>query len=450
MKMKKWLAVFLAVCLLSTLAGCGGKGTAVYVQSVRDIIGVSAVGLNDRYPGVVVSENVTEIQKDQDKAVAELFVKEGEDVTAGQSLFAYDSDELQLTLDKQKLELEQLQAQLVNFKDQITTLEKEKGKAPSSEQLQYTVQIQSLQVEQKETELNIAAKQKEIESSQAILNNAVVMAPVDGRIQSINENGMDNYGNPLAYITIQQAGAYRIKGSLGELQRGAIMEGARLKIVSRQNENVFWMGTVVLVDYENATQDNSNNMWSSPDGMSNSSKYPFYVELDSAEDLMLGQHVYLTAETGDEETGGLRLPEYFICREEGEGAYVWAEGKGGKLEKREVTLGLYDEGMCTYEIQEGLSLEDYIAYPDEELCHAGAPTTHEQAELEEGEQPEGGFADGGFVDGGFVDGGGFVDDGGFVDNGGFMEDGGFTDDGGFVEENFSEEGADLASEPMEG
>lgn len=408
MKMKKWLAVLLAVCLLASLSGCSGKGTAVYVQSVQEIVGMGAVGLNDRFPGVVVSENVTEIKKDQDKAVAELFVKEGEDVSAGQQLFSYDSDELQLNLDKQKLELEQLQAQLDNYKDQIATLEKEKNKAPSSEQLQYTVQIQSLQVEQKETELNVSAKQKEIESSEAILNNAVVTAPIAGRIQSINENGTDNYGNPIAYITIQQAGAYRIKGSLGELQRGSIMEGTRLKVVSRQNEDIFWTGTVTLVDYENATQKNDNNMWSSTDDMSNSSKYPFYVELDSAEDLMLGQHVYLTAETGDEETTGIQLPEYYICQEEGENPYVWAEGKGGKLEKREVTLGLYDEGMGTYEIQAGLNLEDYIAYPDEELCKAGAPTTHEYVEPEEGEQPDnnGGFVDdGGFADGAVPEGG---------------------------------------------
>ena len=34
------------------------------------------------------------------------------------------------------------------------------------------------------------------------------------------------------------------------------------------------------------------------------------------------------------------------------------------------------------EITEGLSFEDYIAFPDPELCVEGAPTTHDQPEEE--------------------------------------------------------------------
>ena len=57
---------------------------------------------------------------------------------------------------------------------------------------------------------------------------------------------------------------------------------------------------------------------------------------------------------------------------------MWAERRG-KLEKRGVTVGEYDFMTDTYEILEGLTEEDYIAFPDAELCREGAPTTHELA-----------------------------------------------------------------------
>ena len=47
-----------------------------------------------------------------------------------------------------------------------------------------------------------------------------------------------------------------------------------------------------------------------------------------------------------------------------------------------MTLGEYDPMTDVQKITEGLSLEDYIAYPDPELCSSGAPTTHDQPVVE--------------------------------------------------------------------
>lgn len=378
MKMKKGLAVALAICVLLALGGCGDDGTGVYVQSVAELNAAGGIAAGDRFPGLVVSENVTEIQRDTDKTIAELLVREGDDVAQGQELFSYDTDELQLTLDKQRLELQQLEAMVENYTQQIATLERERANTSGSDQLQYTVQIQTMQVDLKEAELNIAAKQTEIQKSENILENAVVVSPVAGRVQTINESGTDSYGNPTAYITIQQAGSYRVKGTLGELQMGGIMEGSRIRILSRTDETKAWYGTVTLVDYENATQGNDYSMYygTSSDAMTASSRYLFYVALDSTEGLMLGQHVYLEVDTGEEETAGLQLGTAFICFEEDGSAYVWAE-KSGKLEKREVTLGDYNMMTDCYAVLDGLTENDYIAFPDGELCVAGAKTTRE-------------------------------------------------------------------------
>ena len=385
MKLRKRLSLVLLFCVVLCLTACGSQENAVYVQSVKDQSRLGGIAPGDRFPGMVVSENVTEIQKDQEKVIEALHVKEGQDVVEGQELFTYDMDQLQLALDKQRLELEQLKANIESYKSQIESLKKDEARATGSAKLQYTIEIQSLEVDLKEAELNLTAKEKEVAQTESMLANVTVVSPVTGRITGIHENGYDNYGNPLPYITIQQAGSFRIKGTLGELQRGGILEGTRMKIVSRTDETVFWYGTVTLVDYESPSQGSENDMYigGNTDPMSASSKYPFYVELESSEGLLLGQHVYLEVDTGEEESSALTVGSAFVCYEEDGSAYVWAE-RNGKLEKRAVVTGEYNYMLDTVEILQGITEEDFIAFPDPELCVEGAPTTHKEPAAEEG------------------------------------------------------------------
>lgn len=390
MKLKKCLALALALILMASLAACGSKEGAVFVQSVEQLSQVGGIAPGDRFAGIVVSENVTEIQKDSDKTIEELYVKSGDDVKKGDKLFSYDVEELQLSLDKQRLEKEQLEASIENYKSQIEELEKQYKRASTRDKLQYSVQIQTTQVDQKEAELNLKTKEAEVQKSETLLENSTVVSPVDGRVQEISENGTDNYGNPLPYITIQQAGAYRVKGVLGELQRGGIVEGNRIRIISRVDSSKTWMGTVSLVDYENPTQGQGKSDYyissSGTDEMTSGSRYPFYVNLDSSDGLLLGQHVYLELDTGDAESTGLSVSESFLAYDDDGNPFVWAE-KGHKLEKRSVTLGDYNEMQGTYVITEGLTAEDFIAFPDEN-CVAGAPTTHTEVTAPENSEAD--------------------------------------------------------------
>lgn len=386
MRRKQWLALAAAVCLSLSLTACGSD-SAVYVQSVEVLAGMSGIAPGERFAGLVVSENMTEIEKDSEKNIEEVYVKSGDDVKKGQKLFAYDTEQLQLTLDKQRLELEQLNASIENYKSQIATLERERETVSGTDKLQYTVQIQTTQVDLKEAELNVKTKENEVQKSEDLLKNAVVTSPIDGRVQNVSEDGTDNYGNPMPFITIQQIGSYRIKGTIGELQRGSITEGTRIKAISRTDATQTWTGTVALVDYENPTQGSGNNYGGvgSVDEMTSSSKYPFYVDLESTDGLILGQHLYLEIFTEEGQTSGPSISSGFICYDDDGTTFVWAE-KNGKLEKREVTLGEYNPMTDTQEVVEGLSLEDYIAFPDAALCREGAPTTREEPVASEPEE----------------------------------------------------------------
>ena len=391
--MKVWKALALVLCLGLMLSACG-SGTAVYVQSVEVLVNMGGIAPGDTFAGIVVSEHVTEVKKDPDKTVQELFVREGDDVKEGDPLFSYDLDELQLALDKAKLEVDQLNASIATYKSQIQTLEAERSSTSGTQRLQYTVEIQSTQVDLKEAELKVKSKELEVQKAQELVENATVLSPTTGRIQEINENGTDSNGNTAAYITIQQAGSYRIKGTLGELQRGGIREGEKMTIFSRTDETQTWSGTVTLVDYENPSQGSDYDRYygNSTDEMTAGSKYPFYVELDSTDGLILGQHVYLKQATEEAEAIGLSISSSFLCYEDDGSAYVWAEN-GKKLEKRTVTLGEMNDMTGTVEILEGLTLEDYIAFPDES-CISGVSTTHDVVVSETATGDEGGMDNG--------------------------------------------------------
>lgn len=381
--MKKAAAVLLTICLLLGLTSCAVKEKQVFVQKVSDLSQMGGLAPSDKFSGIVVSESVTEIQRDSDKVVENLYVREGDDVTEGQKLFSYDTEQLQLTLEKQKLELEQLTSSIENYGLQIAQLEKDRDRAYSADKLKYTLQIQTNQIDLKEAELKLKTKQSEIQKSEHLLANALVTSPVTGRITSISEEGTDQYGNPKAYISIQQTGSYRVKGQINEMQRGAIMEGDRVRMESRLNPEEYWMGTVTLVDYENPVQGNNNGYYisSGSDEMSASSRYPFYVELDSMEGLILGQHLYLSV-AGEQSSSleGVTLSSAFLCYDEDGSCFVWADDGQGKLEKRGVELGNYDPMADAYEILSGLSDSDYVAFPDEEVCLQGAPTIRQSQE----------------------------------------------------------------------
>mgnify|MGYP006988990190 CR=1 FL=1 len=138
-------------------------------------------------------------------------------------------------------------------------------------------------------------------------------------------------------------------------------------IVRSRVEDVTWSGSVSKIDFENPAQ-NQDYYYGGDDGTETSSKYPFYVTLDESENLMLGQHVYVEPDLGQdsqEDEGSWRLPSWYISDLD-TAPFVWAQGSSGKLEKRLVALGSQNE-MGEYEITEGLTLEDKIAFPEEGL-----------------------------------------------------------------------------------
>lgn len=382
--MKKGICVLLTLVLVMSLAACSGGNTAVTVQRADRLMSAGVAG--ERYAGVVVSNNVVEINRDSSKRIEELYVEVGDTVSAGDKLFSYDSDELELSLEKAQLEVEKMTNEQTDYTAQLEKLEKKLNNTwNESDKVRLTLEINTLKTTLMETEYNLKAKDKEIATLTEMLSNIDILSPVDGTVRKVDEEGQSD-----SFITVQQSGAYRVQGMLNEMSMGSgLMSGSRVQIFSRVNDDT-WMGTVTAVNTSEVMQDSNMNMGfvggAVAETMTTTSSYVFDVELDSVDGLLLGQHVYIELMQETAMTEGLWIPENFLVNFETDeetfelSATVFAENASGKLEERSVALGMYDGMTGCYEILSGVSAEDYIADPFDPGCVAGASVMRREPE----------------------------------------------------------------------
>ncbi len=404
-------AAALALGLLTGCAGGGVSGEAASVETVAAIVSGGSVGLADRYAGMVVAGETANVKRDGDKVVLETYVQVGDMVKAGDPLFAYDVEKMQLDLDELYLKKADYENTVASANAEISELENQRGQAKDEDKLSYTLQIDSRRADIREAQYNMAVNDRDIAAMEASLQDTVVDSPIAGRIMSVDEtggSGGDDYyptggqEDPAAskgvdYITVTDVDSMRVQGNVNEMNASALTEGMAMTIRSRLDKTETWSGTLTGVDWENPVQNNTSGSMvyissEDSDEMTTASKYPFYIELDSTEGLMLGQHVYIEPDTGgedEEKPAGPMLPGYYIVQDEDQ-PYVWADDGDGKLEKRAVELGVHDEETDAYEILDGLALTDCIAFPEEALAEGQRTEKYDPAA---GEDEETGAAD---------------------------------------------------------
>ena len=296
---------FAAAALVAAfpLAACTQDGPADGTDSVDASAAPFDVPAYSAFAGVVSTAGDVEVNKKSDVAVGEVQVKAGDVVHAGDVLFTYDTESASLDLEKANLELAQMQSNLAMTKANKEALEKEKAKADDSQQLSYSLEIQEKETSIMEEEYRIQAKEREIEQLRALVEDADVLSPTDGTVRSVNDgsgssSGGDYYDSGYgpagdasgAFIVIAKTSDIRIMGSVDEANLAELYEGMAVTVRARTGDGE-WTGTVTGVDTEKPLQQNSN--YYDP---SQSTKYPFYVALDSTEGLVVGQHVYIVAE----------------------------------------------------------------------------------------------------------------------------------------------------------
>lgn len=381
MNRKKIAGIIGAVVIIAALGGAGfyfrdqimqavpafsdGKSDdKVYVEKVSKLMNQNT-GISNRYNGVVETQDTYEVNVDSSRTIKEIYVKVGDEVEEGQKLLDYDTSDINMQIQQANLEVESINNDIANYNTQIKTLADEREKAAESEKFSYTTEIQSLENNIAQSKFDLESKQLEISKYRKQMENSSVTSKAAGIVKELNENGMDANGNSAPFMRILQKGDYRVKGTIDEQNVWMLQEGQQVVIRSRVDAEKTWSGSIGKIDTENAVKNENGGMYMSSDGQQETAtKYPFYIELASAEELMLGQHVYIEMDEGQEEKKeGIWLMSGYIIQNEGDKPFVWAATDKERLEKRVVELGEYDQAMDMYQIVSGLTEKDYVAWP---------------------------------------------------------------------------------------
>lgn len=372
-----------AVCVSGVLVwrhysrGSDVDGVA-YVMPIKDVNSAATTISDLQFSGVVEPQETKEVKLDTSKTVSSIAVQEGDHVNAGDPLFTYDVESMQLELQQGNVEIERMQNEIESNKQQISQLETEKKSASADDKLTYTTQIQSLQTDIAKSEYDIKTKKIELEKLQNTINNATVTAEIAGTVQSLKTTEQLQSDGTDVLMKIMSDGEFRVKCTISEQNVQSIYKDEAMVLHSRVDDSS-WTGTISEISTEADNSQNNNMYYGGSDEMTTASKYPFYVTLDSSDGLMLGQHLLVSADTGADtsiEKTGIWLYSDYVQTDENGKTYVWAADKKNRLEKREVEVGQTDDNMGDCEIKNGLSEDDMIAFPSDSYQEGMKTTTN--------------------------------------------------------------------------
>lgn len=360
---KKWV-IFAAAVLFVAATGLGvylgtpsipkkQKETTVPVQSVAVITGYAEkAAVRSRFLGIIKEEEAVTVRLDEGRETAAFSVSPGDRVEAGTVLAVYDNSGLLLEREQLLLDKEQLEFSAENAGIRIKTLKAERDQADAGQKDSYDLQILNAQSELKQTEFSLELKEREIARLDEKLALSQVISPCAGIVTEVD----DAEGS----LSIVSEGTFELSFSVTESELEEFRVGDRL-VVTNRDETLSYDGTVSRI--ESTKPENSETQT----GAARPSSYPVHAVLEGANGLIPGQHVYVEKQDPAGQKSGLGeevilLPEGYLMDAE-ESAWVWLAGKNGTLEKHSVILGAYNDRHDAYEVIEGLSMTDYLAWP---------------------------------------------------------------------------------------
>ena len=198
--------------------------------------------------------------------------------------------------------------------------------------------IYTNELARKITNNDIAQKQAKIEDNNKKIKNSTVNSTVAGTITKIADD-TNPYTSDGTFITILASKEMRVKGQINEQNVWAINVDEPVTLRSRVDESKTWSGTITKIDTESKQEKNENSYGGGDSSDSTSTKYPFYITLDSSEGLMMGQHLYIEIGQTDapemDFSNGTYLYDYYLAYDEDGNPFVWVDKKG-KLAKQPV------------------------------------------------------------------------------------------------------------------
>lgn len=358
----KWIFAFLggaaAIGLCFYFFLPRGSEETFYAQKVEKLIGRSD-NIN-RFSGIIEPKSEEKYTIDPSKKITEIYVKDGQKVNEGDILFSYDASSATNSISSNNLDIEELQQNIGALNNEINALKQQLNVSDADQKYQIDQQISDKSLELRQREYDIQTKTNENAQLQQEVDRSQIKTAISGfvKIEDAGQQGDENAGQ---VITIVQSDHFMVKGSLDETAFNSLKAEDPVIVRSKLDQQQFWFGKVTEIKekQEAANEGNGNT--------EKASRYPFYVSLEANPSLILGQHVYVEPDLGQENTfKGIWLESSYIKNIKAERPYVWKYDHG-KATKKNIKIGQINKKLNMVEILEGIKKENYIIWPDKKI-----------------------------------------------------------------------------------
>ena len=254
------------------------------------------------------------------------------------------------------------------FKDHTLVKEDAEEPAPDIGSGHTAQEIAQMRAQQekviRDLEFQVKVAEADYKIKQTEASDGNVYAKIDGTvIAGVTEEEAKLNGQP--FLKVSGGGGFYVECSVSELDRANLQIGQEVTI-NDWNTGMTYAGEVRSVEEYPVSGDYFSGI-----GNPNSSYYPFTVFIDGSADLQEGSYVSVQYSVAAAQTG-VYLENPFLRTENGK-SFVYVRGEDGTLEKRFVTTGKSLWGSYT-QILDGLTAEDFVAFPYGKTVKEGAPT----------------------------------------------------------------------------
>ena len=204
----------------------------------------------------------------------------------------------------------------------------------------------------KTAELDIRGSSLKIQNVEKKLENQTVESILNGVVKKVGDPGKGEVDGEAFLVVESSEGSY-VKGLADEYQLQQLQPGSVLTGFSYES------GLPIEAEVKEISNfPSSNNMYGYGREVS---YYPFTAYIKNSDGLKNMEGVSLDLPSETENPAGLYISKEYVRNKDGKD-FVYVEGKGHRLERRNVQVGKNFYGSML-EIKNGLTEEDHIAFP---------------------------------------------------------------------------------------
>lgn len=230
--------------------------------------------------------------------------------------------------------------------------------------------IRSTQMEIRDLDLEIRRAELELKVMTENMEDGVVRAKNDGVVTIAHDkDNPPQDGSP--FLKVESGAGVTVQGNISELLLETIQPGQEITAYDWETSD-YYTGKITKIDDYPA-----DSRYYYGGGNPNSSYYGFLAYFEDAADLEAGHFLQMSLDANANKGESISLPNAYI-RSDGHGKYVMMD-VDGILTKQYIKCGKVYYAYVT-EILEGLSQDDYVAFPYGDGEEEGAKTTKDTGE----------------------------------------------------------------------